>query len=765
MAEVAFAFGWGLFTLHWEREGAFASLAAIIADSGDVMLFISPKRSENIRLSQAAERYITKSYDKQAWNSVCRYFTLFDESHQQMVATSCLFDFEEASLLSFATCLRYYKSIEEKMNAKSLALEFVWLDTLKKKKVKDSSFAFEKANLLFNIGAIYSVLASKGDFSTPDGKKAAMNKYLMAAGCFDKVREWTRELPRIDSLDLTQEHCSYAIYLMIAQGYICMFEFVDKATYNKQSIGKLASAVAKNYQFAVEIASRSPLQQGMARDQIALMEFYSMYYKATGNYWTALWEREQAEQTAKGFGMAVARLRLARQQADQAVRIRQVVGTPMEKGRQLFETIAKVTQESEATNLNVYMDSIVPESTVKPIEDLSMLNPKFPPSVDVESKTQGEECLMVLIPPEVRNVMSQYKERLMEMVRAENVAVADLRTQVQGLLSSLSLPQKLEAISASEAGLPEDVWTKVQEVNSHGGAIQVEKMMESLSVMNSGNLKLLEDVELMIKQEEDDDASHRTMFGPRWNRALSQAGNAMLKQDLFKFREKTAQATAVDRAITQTYQSAQASLQLTRKSREELSAMLPRAAASVDASAPPIAQLRAVLENVSSVEKQIAEELIMLQTMTDSDNIVGEIMQQYTARADLMTVVARELEKYTETRGRIGALKSQVLEAAARVRAADRDFEQFAASVRTSAERVEFLRALALGCEKFKELVNQLSQGMNFYKQLGALIAQLQQRVSDFIIARNLEKNDLVMRLTAGSAPGGYPGYYQNPYK
>lgn len=729
------------------------------------MLFISPKRSENIRLSRAAEQYITKSYDKQAWTSVCRYFTLFEDSHQQMVNTSCLFDFEEAALQPFAVCLRYYKSVEEKINAKSLALEFVWMDTLRKKKVKDTSFAFEKANLMFNIGAIYSVLASKGDFTTPDGKKAAMNKYLMAAGCFDKVREWTRDLPRIDSLDLTQEHCSYAIYLMIAQGYICMFEFVDKATYNKQNIGKLANAVAKNYQFAQEVASRSPLQQGMPRDQIALMEFYSVYYRAVANYWTALWEKEQAEQTAKGFGVAVSRLRLARSQADQAVRIRQVVGQPMDKGRQLLEILSKATQDSESTNLNVYMDSIAPESSLKPIDDLSMLNPKFPPSVDVDSKTQGEECLMVLIPPEVRNIMNLYKERLMEMVRAENVSAADLRTQMQGVLASLSLPQKLDALSASDAGLPEDVWAKVQEVNSRGGAVQVEKMMESLSVMNASNLKLLEDVERMIKQEEDDDASHRTMFGPRWNRALSQAGNAVLKQDLFKYREKTAQATAVDRAIVQTYQSAQASLQLTRKSREELSAMLPRAAATVDPSSPPIAQLRAALETVNTIEKQIAEELIILQTMADSDNIVGEIMQQYTARADLASVIAREMEKYGEARGRIGVLKSQEMEALTRVRTADRDFEQFAASVRTSAERVEFLRALSLGCGRFGELVNQLSQGMNFYRQLGTLIAQLQQRVSDFIIARNLEKNDLVMRLTAGSAPGGYPGYFQNPYK
>jgi programmed cell death 6-interacting protein len=437
----------------------------------------------------------------------------------------------------------------------------------------------------------------------------------------------------------------------------------------------------------------------------------------------------------------------------------------MDKGRQLLEILSKATQDSESTNLNVYMDSIAPESSLKPIDDLSMLNPKFPPSVDVDSKTQGEECLMVLIPPEVRNIMNLYKERLMEMVRAENVSAADLRTQMQGVLASLSLPQKLDALSSSDTGLPEDVWAKVQEVNSRGGAIQVEKMMESLSVMNSSNLKLLEDVERMIKQEEDDDASHRTMFGPRWNRPLSQAGNAVLKQDLFKYREKTAQATAVDRAIVQTYQSAQASLQLTRKSREELSAMLPRAAATVDPSSPPIAQLRTALETVNTIEKQIAEELIILQTMADSDNIVGEIMQQYTARADLASVIAREMEKYGEARGRIGVLKSQEMEALTRVRTADRDFEQFAASVRTSAERVEFLRALSLGCGRFGELVNQLSQGMNFYRQLGTLIAQLQQRVSDFIIARNLEKNDLVMRLTAGSAPGGYPGYYQNPYK
>ena len=733
------------------------------------MLFISPKRSENIRLLKAAERYIVRNYDQNAWASVTRFFALFEESHQSMVSISSQFEFDENALQPFATCLRYYKSIEEKLSSKNLDLEFVWFDTLRKKKVKDSSYAFEKINLMFNLGAVYSFIATRGDFATPEGKKASMNKFLMAAGCFDKVREWSRDLPRIDSIDLTQEHCSYAIHLMTAQAYICMFEFVDKATYSKLSIGKLANAVSKNYLYAFELAGRAPIKDGLTKEQIALMNFYATYWRAAANYWTAIGEKEVAEQKATGFGAVVGRLQLARSIIDDAIRVRFVVGPPMDKGRALYDLITKTAHDAESTNINVYMDSIVRQEAITKIDELTMLVPKFPPSVDVESKMQGEECLLVLIPREVRTVMNQYKERLMEMVQNENVSAADLRNQLQTTLASLNLPQKLDALSASDAGIPEDVWGRVQQTNSHGGVLQIEKMMESLTVMNTSNLRLLEDVETMIKQEEDDDASHRAMFGPRWNRSLSQAGNAMLKQDLFKYKEKTAQATAVDRAIVQNFQTNQAALQLTRKSRDELNAMIPRAAASVDASALPIVSLKGTLEALETLQKQLRDELTVLQTMTESDNIVGEIMQLFNARAPTDQLLIQEMNKYNEIKSKINQLKAQQLETLQKVRTADRDFEQYTQSIRMSSDRVEFLRTLGLGCEKFTEMVNQLSQGMNFYKQLGQLIAQLQQRVSDFIIARNLEKNDLVARLTSGSAPpssygGGGFNPYQNPY-
>ena len=62
--------------------------------------------------------------------------------------------------------------------------------------------AFEKASVLFNIGALYTQIGSRQDRNSPEGLDRAVDNFLRAAGTFQYVLENFTNAP---SLDLQSE--------------------------------------------------------------------------------------------------------------------------------------------------------------------------------------------------------------------------------------------------------------------------------------------------------------------------------------------------------------------------------------------------------------------------------------------------------------------------------------------------------------------------------------------------------------------------------
>lgn len=57
---------------------------------------------------------------------------------------------------------------------------------------------------------------------------------------------------------------------------------------------------------------------------------------------------------------------------------------------------------------------------------MSIINPKFPPPVDILSETSDAELLEALIPQPVLGMMTEYRGILQEMLTVENNRICDL---------------------------------------------------------------------------------------------------------------------------------------------------------------------------------------------------------------------------------------------------------------------------------------------------------------------------------------------------
>lgn len=95
---------------------------------------------------------------------------------------------------------------------RSLGIYFEWFDSLTGVPSCQRTVAFEKACVLFNMGAVYTQIGAKQDRSTTKGLDAAVDSFLRAAGTFRYIHENFTNAP---SMDLGPEMLEMLVQLML----------------------------------------------------------------------------------------------------------------------------------------------------------------------------------------------------------------------------------------------------------------------------------------------------------------------------------------------------------------------------------------------------------------------------------------------------------------------------------------------------------------------------------------------------------------------
>ena len=79
--------------------------------------------------------------------------------------------------------------------------------------------AFEKASVLFNIGALYTQIGTRQDRNSLSGLDTAVDNYLRSAGTFQYILENFTNAP---SMDLGPATLEMLVHLMCAQARECL---------------------------------------------------------------------------------------------------------------------------------------------------------------------------------------------------------------------------------------------------------------------------------------------------------------------------------------------------------------------------------------------------------------------------------------------------------------------------------------------------------------------------------------------------------------
>ncbi|KAL1513277.1 hypothetical protein ABEB36_002703 [Hypothenemus hampei] len=164
---------------------------------------------------------------------------------------------------------------------RSLGIYFEWFDSLTGVPSCQRTVAFEKACVLFNMGAIYTQIGAKQDRSTAKGLDMAVDNFLRAAGTFKYIHENFTNAP---SMDLGPEILEMLVQLMLAQARECLLEKLQLQSEDKRSmdicldLAQEAAELAESYAQVHELISHDSVHDYVPYSWISLTQVKREFY-------------------------------------------------------------------------------------------------------------------------------------------------------------------------------------------------------------------------------------------------------------------------------------------------------------------------------------------------------------------------------------------------------------------------------------------------------------------------------------------------------
>ena len=148
-------------------------------------------------------------------------------------------------LLARDLLYKYFGQLELlELRFSEIRVNFPWHDAFTTKLITQSSIAYEKASILFQIASTHSAIASSQSRSDPEGTKRAFYYFRTCAGMLTYINENFLHAP---STDLSRDVVKFLVGLILAQATEVAFEKSAEEKKGNALVAKIGSQAASMY--------------------------------------------------------------------------------------------------------------------------------------------------------------------------------------------------------------------------------------------------------------------------------------------------------------------------------------------------------------------------------------------------------------------------------------------------------------------------------------------------------------------------------------
>ncbi|KAH7927929.1 pH-response regulator [Leucogyrophana mollusca] len=638
------------------------------------------------------------------------------------------------------------------------------------------SLAFERAAVLFNLGALYSQLASLEDRSSQDGLKRASAHYqatlafLISSGlpkltlppdCEDKP------------LDLTETCVKSLEWLMLAQAQECVWQRAVIDHYKNGLIARLATQVSSLYGSSLNQVRSAPseIRNIFPSEWLSHIETKQYHFEAAAQYRKSIDDLE-----ANRYGDEIRRLSLAEVEAKKGYAIARrgaVAPAVLQDIKSLLDVVQKNLARAERDNDLIYHQDVPASSALPPIQGVSMVSSIVHPGLQDPKSVTGNGGIIFgeMLGWGAREAINIYNDNKRNLIKEQlSDAAEELNDEADRTLRSLNLPSALEALE-KPVGLPPSLLKKAEEVRLEQGPERIEACLDDVQRLSQHVMAVLDEaMDILDSEASEDEATRKEV---PINRPPSHEANKELVVKQQRYRDVLNQASASDEAVRQKWEEWENHILELTWDEDKLEALVPSSTVSStgrSTSANRQTQthartLRGLLESLDDVRRSRDELVARAQRYADVDDIRPRILkaasnfERWTEVDPAMfeDVSDEELSKYDKFIQGLAEGKKKQTEVLDAVKATNEVFLQSRRADVSVKDRENALQYLDLAYHKYREISRNLDEGLKFYNELTGILTQFKEACKLWSHARSQEARSLSRSLSAMSIQDGTP--------
>ncbi|CAD7700541.1 unnamed protein product [Ostreobium quekettii] len=628
-------------------------------------------------------------------------------------------------------------------------VNFTWMEALQpRRKMRQPNIHFEKASVLFNLGAILSQQAAVNGMRTPEGCKEACSAFQEAAGVFQRVKDVALKIGTPQAVDLSAESLGLLEKLMLAQAQECVFL---KASMDKKTamvLAKVAKQTSVLYAETLSLFGQPLVKDYFERHWLGHVQLKSWMYDG-------LCQQKAAEHAAATEDMAgeISRLRQASALLHRAGKDSKTMSQDIQDSIKSAEDAVNTRlSRAEKDNAAVYLVKVQQFSELPPVEGALLVNSSPPTKLDASN----EHLFASLVPESSAKGLSRYAELVDEIIHQETGKLESATDEARLKLTEWELPGLLDAIENIRGStLPDGLRQELEEVERANGVTYLKEMSAQITALCQTGHEDLIKCETELDEEAKKDAELRKQYGDKWKPPASASLTTHFRKLLTTYRSNLSAASHSDKVVLE--KLAVNATTFGSLTVGTAAARMPRLVAPIVnlAGVDPttvVMKLRTCLEQLNSVSAERAGLEDALKERKTKDNILPKLLSSAGSQDDLFH---NELKKYDDLKADVKDNLEKQAQLLTDIGSANVSFrETFNVPVWKNQCQIA-AKEIKDEIRLFYEVRDNLGEGMRFYMSLQDAVRTMLQQTSDFCMTRRMQRDEYLQSVSSQRSPRG----------
>uniref|UniRef100_UPI00398E4198 tyrosine-protein phosphatase non-receptor type 23 isoform X3 n=1 Tax=Pristiophorus japonicus TaxID=55135 RepID=UPI00398E4198 len=682
------------------------------------MIWLDLKEAGEFPFASAVRPYILKHYGENPDNYSEELKKLDQLRHSAVNVTR---DFEGCSTLrKYFGQLHYLQSRIPMGSGEEAAVPVTWTEIFSGKTVTVDEICYEQACILYNLGALHSMLGAVDNRVTEEGMKVSCTHFQCSAGAFSYLRD---HFNHSYSVDMSHQILNLNINLMLGQAQECLLE--KSMLDNRKSflVARISAQVVDYYKEAcraLENSETASLIGKFQKDWKKLVQMKIYYYAAVAH----LHMGKQSEEQQK-YGERLAYFQSSLDKLNEAVKYAK--GQPetvQEALRFTMDVIGGKYNSAKKDNDFIYHEAVPPLDSLTSVKGASLV--KALPVNPTDPNVIGPDIFAKLVPMEAHEASSLYSEEKAKLLR-EVVAKIDSKNEVlEQFMDSLRIdPESIDNLDLYNH-IPPVLMEKCAALSVRPDT--VKSLVQSMQVLSG----VYTDVEASLRELRDlidQDELTEQKFQEATGKRTLPSGTSELSKEWSKYMEVHEKASFTNTELHKAMNLHISNLRLLSGPLEDLRAALPAPIVS-DEEKGILQNMKRILLKVEEMRDQRSSLIQQLRDAIQKDDITTTLVT--TDHSEMKKLFEEQLQKYDQLKVYI----DQNLAAQENILKALTDANVKYAAVRKALAEAEHkwnvtIQMLVASYEAYEDLMKKSQEGKEFYADLENKVTRLLDKMKD----------------------------------